>query len=166
MSDLSHTTAEGLPFISVEVPVRVGGAIRYVLAVGLLPQYLSALMDAYVPSGIIGSIIDRKGILITRRPFVDGVELVGQPTIPELRQHLGEPSALWIKAMSRSGVPTYTSFFRSERTGWSVSMALPRDAVDGPWRRTSVLFAAAGLAALLASLLFARLVAQPLPSAR
>jgi PAS domain S-box-containing protein len=39
-------------------------------------------------------------------------------------------------------------------------MALPRDAVDGPWRRTSLLFAAAGLAALLASLLFARLVAS------
>jgi len=160
VSDLSRTTADRLPFISVEVPVRVDGAIRYVLAVGLLPQYLSGLMDAYVPAGIIGSIIDRKGILIARRPLLDGLELVGEPTIPELRRHLGEPSGLWIKAVSRSGVPTYTSFFRSERTGWSVNMALPRDAIDGPWRRTSVLFAAAGLAALLASLLFARLVAS------
>jgi PAS domain S-box-containing protein len=39
-------------------------------------------------------------------------------------------------------------------------MALPRDAVDGPWRRTSLLFASAGLAGLLASLLFARLLAS------
>ncbi|MEA3022156.1 MAG: hypothetical protein QOK01_1008 [Alphaproteobacteria bacterium] len=160
VSDLSRTTADGLPFISVEVPVHVDGGVRYVLAVGLLPQYLSGLMDAYVPAGIIGSIIDRKGILITRRPLLDGLEPVGQPTIPELRQHLGEPSGLWIKAVSRSGVPTYTSFFRSERTGWSVNMALPRDAIDGPLRGTSVLFAAAVLAALLASLLFARLVAS------
>jgi len=161
VSDLIRASVDGLPIITVDVPVRANdGGIRYVLAVGLLPQYLSALMDASVPAGIIGSIVDRKGILIARRPYIDGVELVGQPTIPELRQHLGQPSALWIKAVSRSGVPTYTSFFRSERTGWSVNMALPRDAIDGPVRRANMLFAAAVLAALLASLLFARLVAS------
>src|SRR3979411_2873396 len=86
-----------------------------------------------------------------------GVELVGPAQIPEFCQHLGQPSGLWIKAVSRSGVATYTSFFRSERTGWSVNMALPRDAIDGPVRRANMLFAAAVLAALLASLMFARL---------
>jgi PAS domain S-box-containing protein len=159
VSDLSRTTADGLPFITVETPVYVDGTIRYVIAAGLLPQYLSALMDAYVPAGIIGSIIDRKGILISRRPFVDGVDLVGRPTIPELHQYLGRPSAFWIEAVSRSGIPTYSSFLRSERTGWSINMALPRDAIEGPLRRADILFGGAALAALLASLLFARLVA-------
>jgi PAS domain S-box-containing protein len=160
VSDLSVATIDGLPFISVEVPARVDGEIRYVLALGLSPTYLSALMDEYVPPDLVGSIVDRKGILVARRPLVAGVDLVGQPTIPEVRAHLSEPSAFWIKAMSRSGTPTYTSSLRSDLTGWSINMALPRDAVDGPIWRIGALFTAVALAALLVSLVFARLVAR------
>jgi PAS domain S-box-containing protein len=160
VSDLSIAPIDGLPFISIEVPVRIGGEIRYVLALGLPPQYLSALMDEYVPAGVIGSIVDRKGILVARRPLLDGVELIGHPTIPELRAHLDELAAFWIKAMSRSGRPTYTSFVRSELTGWAINMALPRDAVDGPLWRAAALFTAVSLVALLVSLVFAWLVAS------
>jgi PAS domain S-box-containing protein len=160
VSDLSVASIDGLPFISVEVPVRVDGEIRYVIALGLSPKYLSALMDDYVPAGVIGSIVDRKGILVARRPLVDGVELVGQPTIPEVRAHLDELAAFWIAATSRSGTPTYTSFVRSEVTGWAINMALPRDAVDGPLWRAGALFSAVALAALLVSLLFAWLLAS------
>jgi PAS domain S-box-containing protein len=159
VSDLSVAAIDGLPFISVEVPVRVDGEIRYVLALGLSPNYLSALMDDYVPVGAIGSIVDRKGILVARRPLVDGVELVGRPTIPEVRAHLDELAAFWIEATSRSGTPTYTSFVRSELTGWAINMALPRDAIDGPLWRAGALFSAVAFAALLVSLVFAWLVA-------
>jgi hypothetical protein len=132
VSDLSISSADGLPFISIEVPVRIGGEIRYVIALGLPPRYLSAMMDEYVPQGMIGSIVDRNGILVARRPLVDGDDLVGRPTIPELRAHLDELSAFWIESVSRSGTLNYTSFVKSELTGWAINMALPRDTVDAP----------------------------------
>jgi len=160
VSDLNIATADGLPFISIEVPVRVGGEIRYVIALGLSPQYLSSLLDEYVPPGIIGSIIDRKGIIVARRPLVDGADIVGHPTIPAVRERLGELAAFWIPAKSRDGTPTYSSFVRSELTGWAINLALPRDAVDGPLWRAGALFTAVALFALLASLVFARLVAS------
>ncbi len=160
VSDLSIASADGLPFISIEVPVRIGGEIRYVIALGLPPRYLSALMDQYVPHGVIGSIIDRNGILVARRPLVDGDDLVGRPTIPEVRAHLDEPAAFWIESVSRSGTPSYTSFVKSDLTGWAINMALPRDALDGPLRRGGALFTAAALAALLVSLVLALLVTR------
>jgi PAS domain S-box-containing protein len=160
VSDLVPAAADGQPIISVEVPVQVAGSVPYVLAVGLSPKYLSDLMDQYVPDGAIGSIIDRKGILITRRPLLDGLELVGKPTIPEVRAHIGQPAALWIETMSRSGVPSYSSFLRSELTGWSVNLALARNVVDGPLRRTALLFTALAAGAFLLSLIWARLIAS------
>src|SRR5262249_49025474 len=117
-------------------------------------------MVQYVPDGTIGSIIDRKGILIARRPLVDGTDPVGAPTIPELRKRIGEPSALWIETTSRGGVANYSSFLRSELTGWTVNLALPRDTVDGPMRRNALLFGAVVAAAFLLSLVCARLVSR------
>jgi PAS domain S-box-containing protein len=160
VSDLSISSADGLPFISIEVPVRIGGEIRYVIALGLPPRYLSAMMDEYVPQGMIGSIVDRNGILVARRPLVDGDDLVGRPTIPELRAHLDELSAFWIESVSRSGTLNYTSFVKSELTGWAINMALPRDTVDGPFRRAAAVFTAVALSALLVSLVVALLVTR------
>jgi len=160
VSDLIYTTTDRQPIISIEVPVRIGGDIRYVLAIGLSPNYLSALMDAYVPPDYVGSISDRKGILIARRPLQSGLDLVGKPTIPEVLAHIGENAAFWIEATSRTGVPTYTSLLRSDLTGWSINMALPRDVIDGPIRRTAIVFAGVAVVVLLVSLLFAHLIAR------
>ena len=158
ISDLIYTATERQPIISIEVPVRVAGEVRYALAIGLSPTYLSGLMDQFVPPNFVGSISDRKGILIARRPLEPRFDYVGKPTIPEVLAHIGEPSALWIQAISRAGVPTYTSLLRSEQTGWTVNMAMPRDVLDGPIRRITFVFAGIAVVALLISLLFARLI--------
>jgi PAS domain S-box-containing protein len=162
VSDLVPATSDGQPIISVEVPVRISGTVRYVLAAELPPKYLSEIMAQYVPPDMIGSIIDRKGILIARQPVVEGTDLVGKPTIPEIFERIGQPSALWIETVSRSGVRNYSSFVRSDQTGWSINLALPRRMVDAPLRRAVWLFAAIAVLALVASLLFSRLVAARL----
>ena len=148
VSDLIYTTTDRQPIISIEVPVRIGGDIRYVLAIGLSPNYLSALMDAYVPPDYVGSISDRKGILIARRPLQSGLDLVGKPTIPEVLAHIGENAAFWIEATSRTGVPTYTSLLRSDLTLLvDHALAGTLDRVEAEWDRRSaltVVLAAAG----------------------
>lgn len=136
VSGLQNAVVDGQPIVTIAVPVRIAGETRYALNIGLSTHYLSSLMDEYVSGGLVGSIIDSRGILLARRPPLDGDELIGKPTIPEVMAHVGEPSALWVKAVSRTGIPTYTSLLRSGQSGWSVNLAVPRAVIDGPLRRT------------------------------
>ena len=165
VSDLVYSAADGQPIISVEAPVRISGQARYVLAIGLSSKYLSEVMKEAVPAQMIGSIIDRQGILISRWPLLDGADLVGKPTIPEVRERIGQSSAFWIKTISRTGEPYYSSFLRSNQTGWSINVALPREMVDGPFRRNILRFGAVVITTGFISLLFTRLVAARLISA-
>ena len=136
VSGLQKAMLDDQPIVTIAVPVRVRGEIRYALNIGLSTHYLSGLMDEYVSAGLVGSIIDSRGLLLARRPLLDGDQLVGKPTIPEVMAHVGEPSAWWIKAVSRTSVPTYTSLLRSPQSGWSVNLAVPREVIDGPLHRT------------------------------
>jgi two-component sensor histidine kinase len=108
----------------------------------------------------VGSIIDQKGLLLARRPLLDGDELIGQPTIPAVRSHIGEASAAWIRAVSRSGVATYTSLLRSEQSGWTVNLAVPREAIDGPLHRTVEWIVALAVFTFALGMALARLLAR------
>lgn len=165
ISDLVNAMADGRPIISVEVPVRIGGEIKYVLAVGLSPKYLAEVTQQYVPQGMLGSIIDRNGILVSRVPLLDGADLVGQPTIPQIRERIGSPAGYWIETISRTGEPNYSSFLRSDQTGWTVNLALPREAIDGPIRKTTLWFSLIVAATLVLGLLFARLAGNRIRAA-
>jgi two-component sensor histidine kinase len=160
VSGLQKAVVDGQPIVTIAVPVRVGNEIRYALNIGLSPGYLSSLMDDYVSGGLVGSIVDANGILLARRPLLDGGELVGQPTIPEVMAHLGQPSAFWIKAVSRTGVPTYTSLLRSPQSGWTVNLAVARETIDGPLHRTIEWIVALTLFTIVLGLALARMLAN------
>jgi two-component sensor histidine kinase len=160
VSGLQQAVVDGQPIVTIAVPVRIAGQIRYALNVGLSPRYLSTLMDDYVSGGLVGSIIDQQGILLARRPLLDGDDLIGQPTIPAVRSHVGQVSAWWIKAISRPGVATYTSLLRSDQSGWTVNLALPREAIDGPLHRTIEWIVALTLFTCVLGLALARLLAH------
>ena len=160
VSGLQHAVVDGQALVTVAVPVRIRGDIRYALNIGLSTSYLSSMMDEFVSSGMVGSIIDTKGPLLARRPLLDGDELVGRPTIPEVLAHVGQPSAWWVKAVSRSGVPTYTSLLRSSQSGWSINLAVPRDVIDGPLHKTAQWIAALTVFTLVLGLALARLLAH------
>jgi PAS domain S-box-containing protein len=164
VSDLYPATIDQRPVMTVEVPVRIDGEIRYVLSMGLEPQYLSALMKDYVPNGFIGAIIDRNGILVARQAATNGSELVGRPTIPEVRSHLAQPETFWIEAVSRDGTPTFTSILRSSKTGWAINLAVPRSLIERPFRQATLFTVAIAVIGLLIGLVLARLVARKLTS--
>lgn len=160
VSGLQKAVVDGQPIVTIAVPVRVGGETRYALNIGLSTTYLSTLMDDYVSGGLVGSIIDARGFLLARRPLLDGGEPVGRPTIPEVMAHLGQPSAFWIKAVSRTGVPTYTSLLRSAQSGWTINLAVPREVIDGPLHRTIEWIVALTLFTFALGLVLARLLAR------
>jgi PAS domain S-box-containing protein len=163
VSDLYKATLDQRPVITVEVPVRVEGKIRYILSMGVEPGYLSTLMKNYVPPGFIGAIVDRNGILIARQGPPNEPDLVGKPTIPAVRAHLNEPSAFWIEAVSRTGVPTFTSILHS-RVGWVINLAVPRSLLEGPFRQATTFVLGIAAIALTVSLFLVRLVARRLSS--
>lgn len=164
ISDLYAATIDRRPVISIEVPVFLDDRIKYVLSAGVEPSYLSAQLRDYVLDGFVGSIIDRNGLLIARQPPVQGRELIGAQTIPELRPYIGLPEAYWIKAVSREGVPTYTSMLRSQVSGWSINLAIPRTRLQEPFSQVAFIVSAIGCLGLLAGLLLARIVAGRLSS--
>jgi two-component sensor histidine kinase len=160
VSGLQKAVLDGQPIVTIAVPVRVQGETRYALNIGLSTTYLSTLMDQYVSGRQVGSIIDEKGILLARRPLLDGDELVGKPTIPQVMAHIGEPSAFWIEAVSRTGVPTYASLLRSGQSGWTVNLAVPREVIDGPLHRTIEWIVALTLFTFVLGLALARILAN------
>jgi two-component sensor histidine kinase len=160
VSGLQKAVVDGQSIVTIAVPVRIAGESHYALNIGLSTKYLSSLMDDYVAAGLVGSIVDANGFLLARRPLLDGEELVGKVTIPEVMAHIGEPSAFWLKAVSRTGVPTYTSFLRSSQSGWTVNLGVPREVIDGPLHQTVEWIVALTLFTFALGLVLARVLAN------
>ena len=160
VSGLQTAVVDGQPIVTIAVPVRIAGQNRYALNIGLSTKYLSGLMDEYISAGLVGSIVDSKGFLLARRPLLDGDDLVGKTTIPEVMAQIGKTSALWVKAVSRTGIPTYTSLLRSNQSGWSVNLAVPREVIDGPLHRTVEWIIALTLLTFLLGLTLAHALAK------
>lgn len=139
--------------VSIEVPVRAGGEVRYVLAAGLSPAYFAEVMKKNVPPEWIGSIVDQRGILISRVPDLG---VVGQPIVPILMEQVGKRSGRWIEIESRSGAKAYTSFLRSPHLGWTVFLSVPRELLSAGLRQSVMILTAMVVMALVISLLLAR----------
>jgi two-component sensor histidine kinase len=160
VSGLQTAVVDGQPIVTIAVPVRIAGETRFALNIGLSTKYLSNLMQDYLSPGLVGSIVDANGFLLARRPLVDGDEPVGKPTIPEVMAHVGESSAFWVKAISRTGVPTYTSLLRSSQSGWSINLAVPREVIDGPLHQATGWILALALFTFGLGLVLARLLSN------
>ena len=152
ISNLIFAASSNSPIISVEVPVRVNNEIRYVLAAGLPPAYFAEVMRKLVPPEWIGSVVDQRGILISRVPEVG---VVGQPIVPVLLEQVGKRSGRWISIESRGGGQAYSSFLRSRQLGWTVFMAVPGELLSSGIRQSVAILATMVAATLIISLLLA-----------
>ena len=139
--------------VSIEVPVRLDGEVRYVLAAGLSPAYFAEVMKKNVPPEWIGSIVDPRGILISRVPELG---VVGRPVVPILMEQVGKRSGRWIEIESRSGGKAYTSFLRSPNLGWTVFLSVPRELLSAGIRQSVIILTAMVVLALVISLFLAR----------
>jgi signal transduction histidine kinase/ActR/RegA family two-component response regulator len=134
ISDLVMGAVLKRPILTVGVPVFRDGEVVYVLAMGLGPEVLSALMqDQELPSDWTAAILDRNGIIVGRNRDLD--RFLGRPVAPMLRQKLAEAIESWIPNVTSDGIPVYSTFRRSTMTGWTVAIGLPREFVDAPLRR-------------------------------
>jgi signal transduction histidine kinase/ActR/RegA family two-component response regulator len=147
ISDLIMGAVLRRPILVMGVPVFRDGEVVYVLAMGVGPELLSALMhDQKLSPDWTAAILDRKGVIVARNHDLE--RFLGQPVAPMLRQKLVESIESWIPNVTSDGIPVYSTFRRSTMTGWTVAIGLPREFVDAPLRRALWIAFGGGVAVL------------------
>jgi signal transduction histidine kinase/ActR/RegA family two-component response regulator len=165
VSDLIMGATLHRPIISVGVPVLRDGHVVYVLAMGIGPEIVSALLkdqnllsEAISPAWTI-AILDRKGVILARNREL--YQFLGKPVAPLLRKAMMSATEdTWILNITSDGTPVYSTFRRSLVTGWTVAIGIPREFVDGPVRRAWRLAVGGGVLFMALSLALAYWMAQ------
>src|SRR5262249_38255539 len=154
ISDLIIGAVLRRPILTVGVPVFVDGKVSYVLAMGVGPEILSALLNEQnLPHGWNAAIFNRTGLMAA--PNHELVRLVGQPATPSLRAKISKNLEGWFSSVTKEGVPVYSAFRRSPISGWTVAIGLPTEFIDGPLHRTQWFVFGGGVTALSVSLALA-----------
>jgi signal transduction histidine kinase/CheY-like chemotaxis protein len=134
-------------FVMIGIPVVREGKVTLALGARLNAESFSAVLrqQQTTPSGIVAALdVNRRIVARTKQEDT----FVGTPAgdaFNEIAARMAEGS--W-RTSTRDGVPVYSSFSRSPRTGLTVAVALPREDVDGPIRRILWILVAAWVAIL------------------
>ena len=116
----------GRPVFGVAVPVVRDGRVVYALEMAGPANRLSAIFaEQRASPDWPTTVLDANRVVVARN--LSAERYVGLPTVPALFEKLGGGTDEGIaEGMSREGVPTFAYFSRSPRTGWTVSIGVPR----------------------------------------
>jgi signal transduction histidine kinase/CheY-like chemotaxis protein len=154
ISDLIMGAVLKRPILTAGVPVFRDGKVVYVLAMGLGPETLSAvLQDQKLSPDWTAAVFDRKGIIVARNRELD--RFLGKPAAPMLLEKMTGVADSWFPNVTSEGIPVYSTFQRSPITGWTVAIGLPREFVDAPLRQAQWVAFGGGAAVLGLSLALA-----------
>ena len=151
--------------IGVHVPVVRAGKVRYVLSTTIHTHDLrDILLDQRLPPDWIGTILDRKRVIVARTHGED--KFVGQPASERLLAASAQASEGWYRGLTKEGTSTYSAFSRSPRTGMTVALGVPADLIEAPLSRSLRRLAGSGALALAlgiaVAVFFARRIARPI----
>jgi len=134
ISDLIIGAVLRRPVVTVGVPVFRDGTVAYVLVMVVEPEILSALLqEEGLSPDWTAAIFDRKGLTVARTRDLD--RFIGQPAAPILLQKMAGAAESWFRNVTKDGLSVYSTFRRSQISGWTVAIGLPREYVDAPLRR-------------------------------
>ena len=152
VSDLVMDPTAGRRVIAVTLP-------RHVLVAVLTPEsFASVLAAAHVDGGVVGTIVDRQGLVVatTQGPSLR----VGQPAPAGFVSRARERAEAVFTDPTIEGPTAYTAFSRAPRSQFTVGIAVPSEQLDGPLRRSLVLLSAGAIGALVLSLGLAHLAGR------
>src|SRR3989441_3537870 len=162
VSDVFTGRVTPAPKISVHVPVSVDGQIRYMLAAWLRIDSLSDLLaEQRVPASSVGTLLDRNKIVVAQTR--GGERHIGQPAPPDLADHITEMAEGHFSP-AREGHQVYVAFSTSPMTGWTVALAIPREALTKPFASSLKLFVAGALAVILLGVVVALMLSRRVSS--
>ncbi|WP_194723688.1 hybrid sensor histidine kinase/response regulator [Noviherbaspirillum malthae] len=117
---------------AIQVPIKQGDKVKYVLAAAARPALLQNLISQqHFPQSSVIAILDPESRIVARSHNLDSN--LGKSASPSLVEVLkaGKPSG-WTTTTTLEGVPVYTVFTRSAKTGWTAVIGIPRHVIDGP----------------------------------
>ncbi|CAG0998215.1 hypothetical protein RHDC4_02985, partial [Rhodocyclaceae bacterium] len=126
VSDLYTGPVLRQPVLSVDVPVLHDGRVVYDLSTGLLPERFTALLTAQrLPEGWLATLLDTRDTVIARTR--NSAQSVGKKATPDLQARLHESSEGTLASRTLEGTASFLAFSRSDASGWTVAVAMPRD---------------------------------------
>ena len=154
ISDLIIGAVLRRPVLTVGVPVFRDATVAYVLVMVVGPEILSALLqeEALSPDWT-AAIFDRKGLTVARTRDLD--RFIGQPAAPILLKKMAGAAESWFRNVTKDGLSVYSTFRRSQISGWTVAIGLPREYVDAPLRRAQWIACGGGAVVFALSLALA-----------
>ncbi len=151
---ISPVRGEGLDeaTIIISTPVHASGKVASGVAGELRVRRLERFLpDVGLAPGWVAAIVDKNGRFIARSLDAEG--RVGQMARPELQTAAKETAGRGtFENVTWEGVPMLNSFRRSSLTGWTTVVAVPKDIVEAPLKRSATLVLVGGAGALLLSL--------------
>jgi signal transduction histidine kinase/CheY-like chemotaxis protein len=138
---------------AIQVPVKIDGAIRYFLLVGINVSSLQPLMQRqHFRDSWIVTLVDRQGVVLARSRHPE--RFVGQTASPYVQQRLRSAQAGMSESRTLDGIDVRAFFDTVPASGWKVLVSIPISEI-----RRVPLQAAALLGGLMAALLAAGVLA-------
>jgi signal transduction histidine kinase/CheY-like chemotaxis protein len=164
ITPLIRGAASGRYTTAVVIPVRFGGAVRYLLIGSIEPVLWLELLARYpIVSTATMTLVDQNGIIVARTLGHD--RWVGKPPSAGLLLEIRRGPEAAYRNIGLEGQRFYSAHARVPISGWSLATGVPAEEVEAQLRGSAIAFTAgAALVAILAvglALVFGRRVAQP-----
>ncbi len=149
ISEAFTAVLTGQSAVSIDAPVRLDGAVAYVVSVMMDEKDFSALLERQrLPADWVSGILDHTGTTVARSALAE--RYVGRKVNPELLQRLQTTQEDSYAASTREGIPSVIAFSRSPVAHWTVAIAVPERTLMASWRGDLLRFGG-GLLVLFAS---------------
>lgn len=162
VSDL-YRSEDGMQ-VAVAAPRRVDRhVVGAIVAAVPVDRFRSLIVAGGLPEGWAGAFVDGNGIIVAR--LTRHAEFAGQPATAAFRAAASGDTGNW-EGVSQDHVAILGGFARSAVAGWYAATGVPKRIVFGPLRRSLLLLATFGTAALALAgglaVIVARRIARPI----
>jgi hypothetical protein len=124
VSDLFFGAVTKRPLIAIDVPVFRNGEVVYDLSMTLPSDRLASILSRqHLPSEWYGTILDSKGIVVTRTKHPE--RFVGHIATDTIRQAMTKSPEDIIKVINLEGTSVFAAFSQSAVSGWTVVIGVP-----------------------------------------
>lgn len=145
LTDVFTGPVTGKPIVALGVPVQRGDNIVYSLNAGIFPDRVAGVLSAQrLPRDWIGAVLDSQGRIVARTH--DMARYVAQPAVPDLVRAAREQREGVIETNTLEDIPVVTAFTRSNVSGWTVAIGLPREELTAGLKHALALLLAASTA--------------------
>lgn len=169
ISGVYHARIAGQASFSVQLPVMRDGRVLYYVQMSSVASQLQKLFERQsMPKGWTATILDGQGVTAARSR--DPEQFVGRVADPTLRERIMASRTGTNEGLNFEGTPVTAFFSKSQGTGWSFVISVPREQLVGPARNAAAMVVAIALLLLsggtAVAIAIARKTAQSMESLR